>query len=111
MPRLKALVLLDPFGAPFDREGLAEVTMPVLLPRPDASALRAEGNALALAAALPHPLRQEVVPGSHFVFTDECPASRPTADAVLCRDPPGVVRSDVYARVTATIVMFLRANL
>ena len=62
---VKALVLLEPFGAPFDREAPASLTMPVLLYRAEHSDLRPEGNIFALAAALPRPPRQESVPGGH----------------------------------------------
>ena len=53
-PKLSAIVLLDPLAALFDAEGLADVRMPVLLFRPEhGDVLREQGNADALAAALP----------------------------------------------------------
>jgi len=108
---LKAIVLLDPFAVPFQRAGLTGVALPVLLFRPDRSALPAEGNALALAAALPHPPRYETVAGSHFVFTDVCAPALLAAEPELCRDPPGVDRATVQPGVEAKIAAFFRDSL
>jgi len=107
----KAIVLLDPFAVPFQRAGLTGVTMPVLLFRPDRSALPADGNALALAAALPHPPRYETVAGGHFVFTDVCAPALLAAEPELCRDPPGVDRAAVHPGVAAKIAAFFRDSL
>ena len=108
---LKAIVLLDPFAAPFQRAGLTGVTLAVLLFRPDRSALPAEGNAQALAAALPHPPRYETVAGGHFVFTDVCAPVLLAAEPELCRDPPDVDRATVHPGVEAKIAAFFRDSL
>jgi predicted dienelactone hydrolase len=73
IPRLplKGLVLLDPFDVLFDRDGLTEVNMPVLLIRPKQSKM-GEANTRALEAGLPQPPKLEHVPGGHFIFTDIC---------------------------------------
>jgi len=108
---MKALVLMEPWGALFDRNGLTSVDMPTLLYRAEGSDLKAEGNILALAAALPHPPRQETVPGGHFIFVDPCPPA-PEADApAVCRDAPDVDRAAVHRRIEAEIGGFLRRNL
>jgi len=108
---MKALVLMEPFGALFDRNGLTSVDMPTLLYRAEGSDLKAEGNILALATALPHPPRQETVPGGHFIFVDPCPPA-PEADApAVCRDAPDVDRAAVHRRIEAEIGDFLRRNL
>jgi predicted dienelactone hydrolase len=104
---LKALVLLEPFGAPFGKDDLLTLNMPILIYRALQSDLRADGNALSLVRKLPESPRQATVPGDHGVFLAPCP---PTLD-VLCRDPPGVDRAAVHARVGDEVVDFFRSNL
>ncbi|WP_271576172.1 alpha/beta hydrolase family protein [Bradyrhizobium sp. CCBAU 11361] len=112
---VKALVLLEPFGAPFDREALTSLTMPVLLYRAEHSDLRPEGNIFALAAALPRPPRQESVPGGHLIFVNPCtPALMKEAPAdckVIARDAAGVDGAAILRRVEADVADFLRSNL
>jgi predicted dienelactone hydrolase len=103
---LKALVLLEPWGALFGRSDLASVDMPILLYRAEGSDLKAEGNIIALAAALPRPPMQKTVPGSHFIFGDPCPAARETEAPEFCKDPPGVDRSAVHRRIEIEIGSF-----
>ena len=108
---VKALVLMEPWGALFDRTGLKSVDMPTLLYRAEGSDLKAEGNILALAAALPHPPRQVTVPGGHFVFFGPCPP-RLEADAPeACKDAPAVDRAAIHRRFEVEIGDFLRRNL
>lgn len=108
---LRALVLLDPLAALFGPPGLAGLTMPVLLYRPAHSGvIRPEGNAMALAAALPRPPEQVVVPGNHWVFVDPCPPAQ-QAEAVVCRDAPGVDRAAVHQQLEERVAAFLRGNL
>lgn len=110
--RLKALVLMDPLAIMFDSAGLVAVTMPTLLLRPENDDyLSSAGNALAVAAALPNPLQQIVVPGSHFVFLEPCPPAVAEAAALLCKDAPGVDRAAIHRRIDGEIVGFLRKNL
>jgi predicted dienelactone hydrolase len=112
---VKALVLLEPFGAPFDREALTSLTLPVLLYRAEHSDLRPEGNIFALAAALPRPPRQESVPGGHLVFIDPCtPAlvrEAPADCKDVAKDAAGVDRAAILRRVEAEVADFLRNNL
>jgi predicted dienelactone hydrolase len=105
---LKAIVLLDPFSAIFDHAGLAAVTMPVLVIRPEGSALGADGNALALKADLPRLPLYLVIPGSHFVFTDVCTAALAGTEPDLCQDPPDVNRAAVHAFIAPRIVQFFQ---
>lgn len=106
---IKALVLFEPFGAPFQGSGLASVDVPVLIYRALQSDLRAAGNALALARNLPKPPQQAEVPGSHFVFVDPCPAALAEQAPQICADPAGVDRAAVQARVKREVTAFLRA--
>jgi predicted dienelactone hydrolase len=112
---VKALVLLEPFGAPFDREALTSLTMPVLLYRAEHSDLRPEGNIFALAAALPRPPRQDSVPGGHLIFIDPCTPALVTEAPAACKDvakdAAGVDRAAILRRVTAEVADFLRNNL
>lgn len=112
LPPLKALVLLDPLGVPFDAKGLAAVRMPVLLYQPeDDSYLSAAVNADAVAAALPMPPERRTVPGRHFVFIDPCPPELVAEAPMICRDAPGVDRPAFHRRMETDIADFLRHHL
>ena len=108
---MKALVLMEPWGALFDRNGLTFVAMPTLLYRAEGSDLKAEGNIFALAAALPDSPRQETVPGGHFIFVDPCPPALEAEAPAICKDAPGVDRAAVHRRIEVEIGDFLRRNL
>jgi predicted dienelactone hydrolase len=108
---VKALVLFEPYGAPFDRDALTAVRMPVLLYRAEHSELGAEGNIFALAAALPRPARQETVPGGHFIFIDPCPPAVVEEVPAACKDAAGVDRAAIHRRIEAEVADFLRNNL
>jgi predicted dienelactone hydrolase len=103
---LRGIALLDPFAAIFDKAGLAAVTMPVLVMRPEDSALGAAGNALALKADLPRPPIYQTIPGNHFIFTDVCTPDLRAIEPDICPDPPGVNRSAVHAYIAPRIVQF-----
>jgi predicted dienelactone hydrolase len=108
---VKALVLIEPLGALFDRDALTAVRMPVLLYRAERSELAAEGNIFALAAALPRPPRQESVPGGHFVFFDPCPPAIAELAPAACKDAAGADRAAIHRRVETEVADFLRNNL
>jgi predicted dienelactone hydrolase len=108
---LKALVLLEPYGAPFARNGLGSLDLPILIYAASQSDLRPEGNALALAKTLPRPPQQVAVPGSHFVFVDPCSPTLAARAPEACSDPPGTDRAAIHQRSRQEIADFLRANL
>lgn len=108
---MKALVLMEPWGALFDRNGLTSVDMPTLLYRAEGSDLKAEGNILALGTALPHPPRQETVPGGHFIFFGPCPPAREADAPEACRDAPDVDRKAIHRLIEGEIAKFLLQNL
>lgn len=111
-PRLKALVLMDPLAVMFDAAGLASVHIPTLLYRPDDDTyLNALHNALAVAAGLPNPSQQVVVPGSHFVFVDPCPDAIADEASLICKDATGVDRVFVHRKMESEISAFLHAHL
>jgi predicted dienelactone hydrolase len=108
---VKALVLLEPFGAVFSRETLTAVRVPVLLYRAERSKLGAEGNIFALAAALPVPPRLETIPGGHFVFFDPCPPAVEKEAVAVCTDDADVDRATIHRRLETEIADFLRNNI
>jgi predicted dienelactone hydrolase len=108
---VNALILMEPFGALFDRDGLTSVDMPTLLYRAGDSDLKADGNIIALAAALPHPPRQETVPGGHFIFFDPCSPAVAADVPAACKDAPDVDRAAVHRRIETEIASFLRQHL
>lgn len=108
---LKSVVLLEPFGAAFAAMGLRAIDMPTLIFHTLHTDLRPDGNALALARALPKPPQLVTVPGSHFVFADPCPAGPEAQPPQVCRDPSGVDRAAILKRVRQEIADFLLATL
>ena len=108
---VKALVLLEPYGALFERKGLGSLDQPTLIYAASQSDLRPEGNALALAKALPRPPQQVTVPGSHFVFVDPCSPIMAARAPEVCSDPPGTDRAAIHQRFRREIADFLRANM
>ena len=108
---LKALVLLEPFGSMFDRQGLQSVRAAVLLYRGRQSDLAPEGNIFALANALPQPPLQESVQGGHFVFVGPCPTLLQATEQLVCKDAPGVDRAAIQDSVRARVLNFLRSHL
>lgn len=107
---LKALVLLEPYGAPFDTKGLESIDVPALVYAASQSDLRPEGNALAVAKALPRSHRV-VVPGNHFVFVDPCSPTLATVAREACTDPHGTDRAAIHRRIKQEISDFLRERL
>ena len=108
---LKALVLLEPFGAPFDQNDLASLNMPIMIVNALQSDLKATGNAYALAAALPKAPRTLSILGSHFVFFGPCSPQLKASNPLLCKDPPNVDRGEVLKQLRRDIVEFLNASL
>jgi predicted dienelactone hydrolase len=108
---VKALVLLEPYGAVLERKSLGSLDLPILIYAASQSDLRPEGNALALAKALPTLPQQVTVPGSHFVFVDPCSPIMAAQAPDVCRDPPGTDRAAIHQRFRREIADFLRANM
>jgi predicted dienelactone hydrolase len=108
---IKALVLLEPYGAPFERNGLTPLDRPVLIYRALESDLWAEGNALALARTLPRQPQEVAVSGGHFVFIDPCPLDLASQVPQLCSDAPDVDRAAIHQRIRREIADFFRASL
>lgn len=108
--RVKAIVLLDPLGVAFTRDGLSTVTQPVLLYRPRQSKL-GEANARGLTGALPRLPQLQFVPGGHFIFTDTCPPALKAEAPILCEDAPSIDRAAIRGEVAEKVAAFFRNNL
>jgi predicted dienelactone hydrolase len=108
---LKAIVLLEPYGALFDRDGLQSLQMPALLYRAEQSDLGSEGNVFALAAALPRPPELKSTPGGHLIFLDPCPSVVEKEVPEACKDAPGVDRAAFHRRLEAEVAAFLEKTL
>ena len=113
--RVRAAVLADPplFEGLFNRERLADVTIPMLLWR---SALGGDGvtpDAVeALVPLLPTRPDYRIVPNSaHFSFIAPCPPKLAEAAPILCTDPPGFDRIAFHNEFNAAAVAFFRAHL
>jgi predicted dienelactone hydrolase len=108
---LKAIVLLDPFAVPYQKDELTAVTTPVIVFRPDRSELPGEANAIGLKSELPKLPQYEMVSGGHFIFADVCEPALVAAAPEVCGDPPGVERSAVHITVERQIGDFLHGHL
>ncbi|WP_415266523.1 alpha/beta hydrolase family protein [Acidovorax sacchari] len=108
---LKAIALLDPLAALFDRSDLRAITVPVLILRPLNSELPGEGNAMGLARALPQPPKLETLPGGHFVFTDVCSPPQRAAAPEVCVDPLGTDRVAAHPGIESAITKFFQSSL
>ncbi|CAE6767635.1 hypothetical protein R75461_03675 [Paraburkholderia nemoris] len=110
--RLKALVLMDPLAVMFDSSSFSSIHVPALLYRPQSDAyLNATQNVLAVASGLPVTPKLNVVPGSHFVFIDPCPAQIAATETLICQDGAGVDRTSIHRQIETQVIAFLRANL
>ena len=108
---LKAIVLLEPYGALFDREGLQVPQIPALLYRATQSDLANEGNVLAVAAALPRAPELKATPGGHFMFVDPCPPLVAREAPAICTDAPGIDRATFHTRLEADVAAFFEQAL
>ncbi|MCS3930051.1 putative dienelactone hydrolase [Bradyrhizobium elkanii] len=113
--RIRAAVLADPplYEGLFNRERLANVTIPILLWR---SALGGDGVVPASVDTLEQmlPARPDfrIVPNSsHFSFLAPCPPKLAEAAPILCTDPPGFDRKAFHSAFNDAAVSFFRTNL
>ncbi len=61
---------------------------------------------------LPNPPEYHLIEGAgHFVFLAPCPAVLATRVPAICRDPPGVDRAAVHARLNTEMIEFFRRTL
>jgi len=113
--RIRAAVLADPpvFEGLFNRERLANVTIPILLWR---SALGGDGVGPDTVDALEQMLSKRpdyriVSNSSHFSFLAPCPPKLAEAAPILCTDPPGFDRKVFHDAFNDAAAAFFRKHL
>jgi predicted dienelactone hydrolase len=113
-PRVKAIFLMAPaLGYVFDKAGLAKVEVPVRLYRPTADEILAHPwNAERIAQLLPKPPEYQLIEGAgHYVLLPPCPMLLALRVPAICKDPRGVDRAAIHARLNAEMVEFFRRTL
>ena len=117
-PRIGAISVSAPgFSYSFDREALAEVTVPVQIWSGTLDeSVPHETNGALLAANLPHSPDVHVVEGAgHFAFTAICPSSVRQYDRyawnIYCVDADGFDRADFHQVFHRGIVEFFNSTL
>lgn len=105
--RIKSLVLLAPFGVMFDKAGLANVKVPVLLFQPERDEMLPNAfHGEMIRDALPRKPTFKTVPGGHFIFIQPCSAELAASTPRVCTDPPGVNRMAVQQNANTQIADF-----
>jgi predicted dienelactone hydrolase len=113
-PRVKAIFVMAPaLGFVFDKAGLAKVEVPVRLYRPTADEILAHPwNAERIAQMLPKPPEYSLIEGAgHYAFLGPCPPLLATRIPEICKDPRGIDRAAIHARVNAEMIDFFRRTL
>ena len=112
-PRVKAAFVMAPLALLFDADGARHADRPVdLWYGADDHVLLPPENALHIAPLLPHLVRSTAVPkADHWVFLAPCSAELAKDAGAICRDPPGVDRARVHARIDADALAFFRQAL
>ncbi len=113
-PRVKAIFLMAPaLGYLFDGAGLSKVSIPVRIYRPTADEILAHPwNAERIAQMLPKPPEYETIKGAgHYVFLAPCPPVLAARLGEYCKDPPGIDRAALHARINADMADFFRRSL
>ena len=109
-PRVRAAILMAPaIGLLFDGPALADVAIPVMLFWAGRDEILNEpGNSRRYANGLAR-VRDRAFPTiGHFTFLNECSEFLAAAAPEICRDPPGVDRSDVFGMFAGETIAFLR---
>jgi predicted dienelactone hydrolase len=112
--RVRSIFLMAPaLGYLFDRAGLAKVEVPVRLYRPTADEILVHPwNAERIAQMLPKPPEYQLIEGAgHYVFLAPCPTLLALRLPEICKDPRGIDRAAVHARLNADMVDFFRRTL
>ncbi|MBR0753951.1 dienelactone hydrolase [Bradyrhizobium jicamae] len=114
-PRVKAAILADPplVEGLFNREGVAGVTIPLLLWRSEFGGDGATPNTIdALEKLLPvRPDYRTASNSQHFSFIAPCPPAFAKAAPALCTDPPGFDRVAFHRELNDAAVAFFRKHL
>ena len=112
-PRVKSAFAMAPQSIPFDAAGMAAIKQPVFLYYGEHDrVLLPDENALRIAPLLRTLAGIEKVPkADHWVFLAPCSSELARNAGEICRDPEGVDRAKVHARVNADALAFFRKTL
>ena len=110
--RVRAAVVMAPFGIVFDAKGLADVTIPLRIYKAsDDQVLRNAWNADAVLGMLPARTEHAELLGGHYVFLAPCGDELKAAVPEICRDAPGVDRVALHTKLNAEIADFFDRTL
>ena len=112
-PRVKAAFVMAPLSLVFDEAGAGAIDRPVdLWYGQDDRVLPPSENALHLKPLVSTLARVNEVPkAGHWVFLAPCSARLAKDAGEICKDPPGVDRAKVHARINDDAVAFFREAL
>lgn len=112
-PRIKAAVIAAPLGLVFSKDGLAQVTAPIQLWRPENDQLlRYPDHAEALYQTLPTKPDYRVVPNAgHFAIMAPCGAAMAERVPLICKDAPDFDRAAFHRAFNADVVAFFQKHL
>jgi len=111
--RIKAAFVMAPLSLVFDKAGLASINRPVFLEYGESDeVLRPEFNVLHIAPLIKTLVGITKIPkAGHYVFLSPCSAKLAKDAPEICRDPSGVDRVEVHARLNADALAFFRKTL
>lgn len=112
-PRVKAAFVMAPLSLLFDKAGLASIDRPVFLYYGQSDpVLLPNENVLHIAPLIKTLVGIKMIPrAGHYVFLSPC-SPQLTKDApTICKDPPGVNRAKVHAKINAKALEFFSKNL
>jgi predicted dienelactone hydrolase len=112
-PRVKAAFVMAPLSLVFDSSGLASINRPVFLYYGEADeVLLPKANVLHIAPLISTLAGIRMIPAAgHYVFLSPCSAELDKEAPAICRDPSGVDRMAVHARINADALAFFRKAL
>jgi predicted dienelactone hydrolase len=111
-PRVKAAFVMAPLALVFDANGAEAIDRPIdLWYAENDHVLLPSANAIHL-LTLVRPVRANAVQtADHWVFLAPCSAALARDAGAICKDPPGVDRARVHARILADALAFFRDTL
>lgn len=112
-PRIKAAFVMAPQSLVFDQAGLAPIDRPVFLYYGQHDeVLHPKYNALHIAPLIHTLAGLEMIPkAGHYVFLAPCSPALAKSAPAICRDPAGVDRAKVHARINADALAFFSQTL
>lgn len=111
--RIRAAFVMAPQSLVFDQAGLASINRPVFLYYGQHDeVLRPKYNVLHIAPLIHTLAGLEMIPlAGHYVFLSPCSSTLAKSAPAICRDPPGVDRARVHARINADALAFFSRTL